>query len=88
MIDVTHQIPPQISPSRVPNANRPQAISAVRRRTVVTWFGVACGLEAVIAYAVARTGHLVGRKGQGAFTGLSALLFAALAAMMLVRDVT
>jgi threonine/homoserine/homoserine lactone efflux protein len=52
-----------------------------------TWFGVACGVEAVIAYAVARTGHLVGRKGQGAFTGVSAVLFAALAALMLVRDV-
>lgn len=53
----------------------------------VTWFGVACGLEAVIAYAVARTGHRVGRRGQGAFTALSALLFAALAALMLGRSV-
>jgi hypothetical protein len=53
----------------------------------VTWFVVASGLEAVIAFAVARSGHRVGRRGQGAFTGLSALLFAALAGMMLVRDV-
>lgn len=53
----------------------------------VTWFAVASGLEAVIALAVARTGRLVGGRGQGAFTGLSAVLFAALAALMLVRDV-
>jgi threonine/homoserine/homoserine lactone efflux protein len=53
----------------------------------VTWFGVASGLEAVIALAVARSGRRVGRRGQGAFTGLSALLFAALAAMMLARAV-
>jgi hypothetical protein len=48
---------------------------------------VASGLEAVIALAVARSGRRVGRRGQGAFTGLSALLFAALAAMMLTRAV-
>jgi threonine/homoserine/homoserine lactone efflux protein len=53
----------------------------------VTWFGVASGLEAVIALVVARSGHRVGRRGQGAFTGLSAILFAVLAGMMLVRDV-
>jgi threonine/homoserine/homoserine lactone efflux protein len=53
----------------------------------VTWFVVASGLEAVIALAVARSGRRVGHRGQGAFTGLSALLFAALAGMMLVRDV-
>jgi threonine/homoserine/homoserine lactone efflux protein len=53
----------------------------------VTWFAVASGLEAVIAYAVARSGRRVGRRGQGVFTGLSALLFAALAGLLLVRDV-
>jgi hypothetical protein len=53
----------------------------------VTWFCAASGLEAVIALAVARSGHLVGRRGQGVFTGLSALLFAALAGVMLARDV-
>ena len=53
----------------------------------LTWFVVASGLEAVIALAVARSGRRVGRRGQGAFTGLSALLFAVLAGMMLVRDV-
>jgi threonine/homoserine/homoserine lactone efflux protein len=53
----------------------------------VTWFGVASGLEAVMALVVARSGHRLGRRGQGAFTGLSALLFAVLAGMMLVRDV-
>lgn len=53
----------------------------------VTWFAAASGLEAVIAYAVARVGRGIGHRGQGAFTGLSAVLFAALAAMMLARDV-
>jgi threonine/homoserine/homoserine lactone efflux protein len=53
----------------------------------VTWFAVASGLEAVIALAVARSGRRIGRRGQGAFTGLSAVLFAALAGMMLLRDV-
>jgi threonine/homoserine/homoserine lactone efflux protein len=53
----------------------------------VTWFCVASGLEAVLALAVARSGHLVGRRGQGVFTALSALLFATLAGMMLIRDV-
>ena len=53
----------------------------------VTWFGVACGVEAVIAYGVARTGHRVGRTGQGAFALVSAVLFAALAVTMLARDV-
>jgi hypothetical protein len=36
---------------------------------------------------VARSGRRVGHRGQGAFTGLSALLFATLAGMMLIRDV-
>ncbi len=54
----------------------------------VVWFGVACGFESAIALAVARSGRLVGRRGQGAFTGLSALLFATLAATMLARAVT
>ncbi|MCW2947522.1 MAG: hypothetical protein JWR24_4239 [Actinoallomurus sp.] len=53
----------------------------------VTWFVVASGLEAVIALAVARSGRRIGRRGQGAFTGLSAVLFAVLAGMMLLRDV-
>lgn len=51
----------------------------------VTWFAVASGLEAVIALVVALSGNRVGHRGQGAFTGLSAGLFAALAALMLVR---
>ena len=53
----------------------------------VTWFVVASGVEAVIALAVARSGRLVGRRGQGMFTGLSAVLFAVLAGLMLMRDV-
>lgn len=51
----------------------------------VTWFVVASGLEALIALVVALSGRRVGHRGQGAFTGLSAGLFAALAALMLVR---
>jgi threonine/homoserine/homoserine lactone efflux protein len=51
----------------------------------VTWFAVASGLEAVIALVVAYSGRRVGHRGQGAFTGLSAALFAALAALMLAR---
>ncbi|GAB3985823.1 hypothetical protein GCM10029978_099690 [Actinoallomurus acanthiterrae] len=53
----------------------------------VTWFVVASGLEAVIALVVARSGRRLGHRGQGAFTGLSAALFAALAALMLARAV-
>ncbi|MEV0400052.1 LysE family transporter [Actinoallomurus sp. NPDC050550] len=51
----------------------------------VTWFVVASGLEAVIALVVARSGRRLGHRGQGTFTGLSAVLFAALAALMLAR---
>jgi threonine/homoserine/homoserine lactone efflux protein len=54
----------------------------------VTWFVVASGAETVIAFAVARSGRRVGRRGQSAFTGLSAVLFAALAAVMLARAVS
>jgi threonine/homoserine/homoserine lactone efflux protein len=53
----------------------------------VTWFVVASGLEAVIALVVARSGRRLGHRGQSAFTGLSAALFAALAALMLARAV-
>ena len=53
----------------------------------VTWFAVASGLEAVIALAVARLGRRIGAHGQGAFTGLSAVLFGTLAAMLLARNV-
>ncbi|WP_433181575.1 LysE family translocator [Actinoallomurus sp. CA-150999] len=51
----------------------------------VTWFVVASGLEAVVALVVARSGRRLGHRGQGAFTGLSAALFAVLAALMLAR---
>ena len=53
----------------------------------VTWFTIASGLEAIIAFAVSRAGHNVSHRGQSAFTGLSAILFAALAGTMLVRNV-
>ena len=54
----------------------------------VTWFGVASGLEAVIALAVARSGHLVGRRGQRTLPGQSGLLLATLAAVMQTRALT
>lgn len=53
----------------------------------ITWFVAASGLEAVIALAVARSGRRIGHRGQGAFTGLSAVLFVALAGLMVARSV-
>jgi threonine/homoserine/homoserine lactone efflux protein len=52
----------------------------------VTWFVVACGLEAIIVLVVARSGKRR-RPGTGFLTGGSAILFIALAAVLLVRDV-
>ena len=52
-----------------------------------TWFLVASGLEAVIALAVARSGRLVGSRGQAWFTAVSAVAFLCLAATLLARDV-
>jgi len=52
-----------------------------------TWFLVASGLEAVIALAVARSGRLVGARGQAGFTAASALAFVCLAATLVARDV-
>lgn len=53
----------------------------------VTWFLVASGLETLLALAVARSGSRIGPRGQGAFTAVSAALFAVLAGTMVVRDV-
>jgi threonine/homoserine/homoserine lactone efflux protein len=52
-----------------------------------TWFLVASGLEAVIALAVARSGHLVGPRGQAWFTAASAVAFLCFAVTLLARDV-
>jgi threonine/homoserine/homoserine lactone efflux protein len=52
-----------------------------------TWFLVASGLEAVIALAVARSGRLVGPRGQAGFTAASAVAFACFAVTLLARDV-
>jgi threonine/homoserine/homoserine lactone efflux protein len=51
------------------------------------WFLVACGLESVIALAVARSQRLVGARGQAGLTAVSALAFLGLAATLLARDV-
>ncbi|MGW1196708.1 LysE family translocator [Streptomyces sp. NPDC002536] len=52
-----------------------------------TWFLVASGLEAVFALAVARSGRRLGARGQSLVTALSAVLFVALAATFVARDV-
>ena len=53
----------------------------------VTWFVVASGIEAVVTLVVARSGKRLGGKGQAVLTGGSAVLFLALATVLLVRDV-
>ena len=52
-----------------------------------TWFLVASGLEAVIALAVARSGRLVGPRGQAWFTAASAVAFVCFAVTLVARDV-
>jgi threonine/homoserine/homoserine lactone efflux protein len=52
-----------------------------------TWFLVASGLEAVIALAVARSGRLVGARGQAWFTAASAVAFVCFAVTLVARDV-
>ena len=53
----------------------------------VTWFLVASGLEAVIALGVARSGRLVGARGQAWMTAASAVAFLCLAVTLVARDV-
>jgi threonine/homoserine/homoserine lactone efflux protein len=53
----------------------------------VIWFVVASGLEAVIAFVVARSGHRIGHRGQAVFTAVSAVLFLGLAGLLLAKDV-
>ena len=55
---------------------------------ILIWFTTASGLEAIIAFAVARAHRGIGNRGQSAFTWLSAFFFAALAVIMLVRNIT
>jgi threonine/homoserine/homoserine lactone efflux protein len=52
-----------------------------------TWFLVASGLEAVIALGVARSGRLVGARGQAWMTAASAVAFLCLAVTLVARDV-
>ena len=52
-----------------------------------TWFLVASGLEAVIAFAVARSGRVVGARGQAWLTAASAVAFLCFAATLVARDV-
>ncbi|MFL5880401.1 MAG: LysE family translocator [Actinomycetota bacterium] len=51
------------------------------------WFLVASGLEAVIALGVARSGRLVGARGQAWMTAASAVAFLCLAVTLVARDV-
>jgi threonine/homoserine/homoserine lactone efflux protein len=53
----------------------------------ITWFVVASGLEAVIAFGIAGSGRRIGSRGQAGFTALSAALFLILAGNLLVQDV-
>lgn len=53
----------------------------------VVWFVVASGLEAVIALCIARSRNMIGARGQAVFTSFSALMFFALAGMLLVHSV-
>lgn len=53
----------------------------------ITWFVVASGIEALIALIVAGSGRRIGPRGQAAFTALSAVLFVALAVVLLMRNV-
>jgi len=53
----------------------------------VTWFLVASGLETVLALAVAHSGRRLGARSHSLATALSAVLFIALAATLLARDV-
>jgi threonine/homoserine/homoserine lactone efflux protein len=52
-----------------------------------TWFLVASGLEAVIALGAARSGRLVGARGQAWMTAASAVAFLCLAVTLVARDV-
>ena len=52
-----------------------------------TWFLVASGLEAVIAFTVARSGRVVGARGQAWLTAASAVAFLCFAATLVARDV-
>ncbi|MEY9964048.1 threonine/homoserine/homoserine lactone efflux protein [Streptacidiphilus sp. MAP12-16] len=53
----------------------------------VTWFAVASGLEAALAFAIARSGRGFGIRGQSLLNAASGALFVALAAVLLARDV-
>ncbi|MFH8380809.1 LysE family translocator [Kitasatospora sp. NPDC018058] len=52
----------------------------------VTWFVVASGLEAVFAYAVARSGRRLGVRSQSVVTGVSAVLFVGIAAFLVASS--
>jgi threonine/homoserine/homoserine lactone efflux protein len=52
-----------------------------------TWFGVASGLEAVVAFTVARTGRHLGARAQSVLALLSGAFFLTLAIVLFTRDV-
>ncbi|NJN17725.1 MAG: LysE family transporter [Oscillochloris sp.] len=51
------------------------------------WFVVASGLEAVIALVIARSGSMIGARGQAVFTSFSGVMFLGLAGILLVQSV-
>ena len=52
----------------------------------ITWFVVASGLEAVIAWAVVRSGRLVGTRVQALFNGFAAVMFLVLAGIVVTQS--
>jgi len=51
----------------------------------VTWFVVASGLEAVVAWVVVSSGRMVGHRAQALFNGFAAVMFLVLASMIVTR---
>lgn len=49
----------------------------------VTWFVVAVAMEMVLAFAIARTGRMLGQRGQAVFNGLAAVMFLGMALVLL-----
>jgi hypothetical protein len=49
----------------------------------LTWFGVAVALELLLALVIARTGQVLGQRGQAVFNGIAAVMFLGMALMLL-----
>jgi len=49
----------------------------------LTWFGVAVALELLLALVIARTGQMLGARGQAVFNGIAAVMFLGMALTLL-----